>query len=220
MNIKIKFVNLLIISCTILSLSARSDVSNHQTTTKNQESEKEEIINREINNFLTKKKYHLVRFSNLTKFVNEEAVKINESHFKSAYNEWLASVQIREGDLVKINFFPSMLSEKHIEKFRQHFNYADREDILDKLRALEYLLSMYKHELDSIELGGLITTRFYLTNNPDRSIDWLKYFIEENEVNVNNYKKRSLMSEAIQANNVPAAQLLKENGYQTTDLDL
>ncbi len=136
----------------------------------------------------------------------------------AAFKSWLSWAQRRDGDLSLIHFTPDMLTESNKDKFNNAIQGINRNNVIDKLKALELIIKNTS-KIDSSIFYKLINPKYNLYHKSDMSIHWLEYFLSNDKIDINYYLWKSLMRSAIQENNFSVAKLLIKNHYKVTEVD-
>ncbi len=177
----------------------------------------QEKINKKILKIMTSGECQGSRAENIEYLVNS-GKQITRKSVGIVFGEWLKSVQRRDGDFLLIHFTPDMLSEEHKDKFKRTIIGINREEVIDKLNALNVVIDHSPEKITGA-FGGLINPRFGMYTKSDMSIYWLEYFLSKKNVDVNNWKKHTPMEGAIYAINYKVAKLLIQHGYKPNNKD-
>ena len=181
-------------------------------------STEEKRFNHQIKKIFNSGEYHLYRSENIKELKNLDKF-LTSRHLRVARLIFFDSLVQEGDDIGKINFTPDMLNDENKINFETAFSYIDRKDLLDKLDVVNILIRRLKKVDNSTTFGSLINERYGVTHNVDMAIHWLAYFLSKPEVDVNCYKKNSLMRSVISKNNYDAAKLVMKHGYKATDFD-
>ena len=179
--------------------------------------EKEKSWNKKVSKIMTDEKYLGNRFNSIVEIIGYGAT-FTTKDVNSAFKKWLRSVQQLDGGLSLIHFTPDMLSEENKDKFNKAILGINREDIVDKLNALNVVIDHSPEKITGA-FGGLINPQFGMYAKSDMSIYWLEYFLSKKNVDINNWKKHTPMEGAINAINYKVAELLILHGYKPNAKD-
>lgn len=150
------------------------------------------------------------------------AVITNEK-IEMILHEWLISVERRNGneEASLIHFTPDMLSEENKDKFNKSILGIgiNREEVIDKLKALNIAIDHSSEKITPNILKRLINPRFDMHHKSDMAHHWFAYFISKKNIDVNNWEKRTPMGYIIIKNNYDVATILVKYGYKPNDLD-
>jgi len=179
--------------------------------------EKQKSWNKKVSKIMIDEKYLGNRSNSIVEIIGYGAT-FTTKDVNSAFEGWLSSAQQREGDLSLIHFTPDMLTESNKDKFNNAIQGINRNEVIDKLKALELVINNTP-KIDSSIFYRLINSKYNLYHKSDMSAHWLEYFLSKEKVDINSYGYKSLMSYAIQANNFPATQILIGASYKVIDKD-
>lgn len=174
-------------------------------------------LNKRILKIMTSGEYLGYRAENIGYLV-DSGKKITRKSVGIVFAEWLKSSQRRDGDFSLIHFTPDMLSEENKDKFNESIQGINREEIIDKLKALDIVIDHSSEKITGV-FGELINPKFDMFHKSDMAHHWLEYFLSKRNVNVNNWDKRTPMGGAIYTKNYDVAKLLIKYGYKPNDKD-
>ena len=217
MNLKYIFSLVIALMAVSTVLVVTGELKSEVNTVENSRLIEQKKVNERIQKIMTSGEYLGSRAENIEGLVNS-GKEITQKSVGIVFAEWLRSAQRRDGDFSLIHFTPNMLSEENKDKFNTAIQGINREEVIDKLKALDIVIDHSSEKITGV-FWDLINPKFGMFAKSDMSIHWLEYFLSKKNVDVNNWEKRTPMGGAIYTKNYDVAKLLIKYGYKPNDKD-
>ena len=217
MHLKYTFSLVIVIMAVSTVLVVTGESKSEVSIVENSRLVEQKKVNKRILKIMTSGEYLGSRAENIEGLV-DSGKEITRKSVGIVFDEWLKSAQRRDGDSLLIHFTPEMLSKANKDKFNTVIQGINREEIIDKLKALDIVIDHSSEKITGV-FWDLINPKFDMFHKSDMSHHWIEYFLLKRNVDVNNWKKRTPMGGVIYTKNYDVAKLLIKYGYKPNDKD-